>query len=121
MELPQRLVIAHRAGNDPALARAAADAGADFVEADVWCYRGRLEVRHEKTVRGLPVLWDKWKLETGLAPRTSLDALLTAIDPDIGLMLDLKGRDERLPSMVARALQDAHRRAPVAVCSQNWH
>jgi glycerophosphoryl diester phosphodiesterase len=43
-----RLVVAHRAGNDLARLRAALDAGADLVEADIHAFRGRLEVRHHK-------------------------------------------------------------------------
>ena len=40
--------------------------GADLVEADVRLYRGRLEVRHLRTVGPLPILWDRWQLA---APR----------------------------------------------------
>ena len=51
------LLVAHRAGNDPRSARAAAQAGADLVEADVHLRRGRLELRHPRRIG--PVLWDR--------------------------------------------------------------
>ena len=56
------LLIAHRAGNDPAHLRAAEDAGADVIEADLHLWRGRLELRHLKTAGPLPVYWDRWAL-----------------------------------------------------------
>ncbi len=118
--LPRSATIAHRAGNDPALARAAYKAGADLIEADVWLYRGRLEVRHTKTMRFLPLLWDRWSVEPGWRPRLLLGELLEALPPGAGIMLDLKGNDAGLPAAILQAL-DAHPRAGhVAVCSQNW-
>jgi glycerophosphoryl diester phosphodiesterase len=120
IRLDRPIIVAHRAGNDPEQARIAVAAGADFVEADVWFYRGATETRHEKTIRGLPVLWDRWKLESGRRPRTSLPALLAELDPAAGLLLDLKGNDPRLPAAVAEALDAAHRTGPTAVCGQNW-
>lgn len=92
-----------------------------MLEADVWLYRGRIEVRHEKTVRGLPLLWDRWKLEPGLAPRLTLEALLAALgDGRAGLLLDLKGKDPRLPDAIVGALRSSGASRPVAVCSQDW-
>ena len=114
------LTIAHRAGNDPALARAAHEAGADLIEIDVWLYRGRLEVRHTMTMPLLPLLWDRWSIAPGWRPRLLLEELLDALPPDAGIMLDLKGNDARRPAAVLRAL-DAHPRTGlVTVCSQNW-
>lgn len=114
------LTIAHRAGNDPALARAAHDAGADLIEIDVWLYRGRLEVRHTRTMPLLPLLWDRWSIEPGWRPRLLLEELLDALPPDAGTMLDLKGNDVRLPAAILRALDVHPRTGLVAVCSQNW-
>ncbi|MGB2694602.1 MAG: hypothetical protein WBD55_05375 [Dehalococcoidia bacterium] len=91
------LTIAHRAGNNlAALARAFA-AGADYAEADVWLYRGRLEVRHEKTAGPLPILWDRWLLRAMPPPahRLTLTDLL-AVRGEGRLLLDLKGRAEDL-------------------------
>ncbi len=114
------LTIAHRAGNDPARARLAWEAGADLIEADVWLYRGRLEVRHTKTMRGLPILWDRWSLASGWRPRMLLEDLLCAVPPEAGLLLDLKGNDSRLSDAVLRTLAAHARTGHLAVCSQNW-
>ena len=66
---PSGVVIAHRAGNS--LERlAGAGAVADVVEADVHLFRGRLEVRHAKTLGPFPRLWERWYLlepDAGLA------------------------------------------------------
>ena len=114
------IVVAHRAGNSLDQIRAAEHAGADLVEADVWLYRGRLEVRHTKTVRAIPVLWDRWSIQHGLGPRLTLDAMLAALRPTTGILLDLKGNDRRLPGTVLGALRAHPRPGAMAVCSQNW-
>ena len=56
------LAIAHRSGNTVAGLRSALDLGVDLVEADVHAYRGRLEVRHLKSMGGLPWLWDRGEI-----------------------------------------------------------
>jgi glycerophosphoryl diester phosphodiesterase len=117
---PRLTTIAHRAGNNPARARAAYEAGADLIEIDVWLYRGRLEVRHTKTMPLLPLLWDRWSLEPGWRPRLLLENLLTALPADAGIMLDLKGNAPRLPAAILQALHAQPRTGLVAICSQNW-
>jgi glycerophosphoryl diester phosphodiesterase len=114
------LIIAHRAGNDPALARLAWEAGADVIEMDVWLYRGHLEVRHTRTMRALPLLWDRWSLAPGWGPRLLLDDVLNATPLGAGLLLDLKGNDPRLPGEILQALGAHPRPGHIAVCSQNW-
>lgn len=114
------LTIAHRAGNDLALAHTAHEAGADFIEADVWLHRGRLEVRHTKTMPMLPLLWDRWSIEPGWCPRLLLQQLLDGLPAETGLMLDLKGNDPRLAGAVMHALNAQPRTGLVAVCSSNW-
>ena len=110
-------VVAHRAGNDLTLLhRAERLPGVRLIEADVHLYRGRLEVRHLKTLGPVPVLWDRWYLASAHAPRLLAAELLGAAAPETELMLDLKGRDPRLPGALATAL--AGRR--VTVCSQAW-
>ena len=74
--------VAHRAGNDLAQLRAAEEIGLDLVEADIRLFRGRLEVRHLKTLGPIPVLWDRWRLANPFAPRLQLDELLAAIGPE---------------------------------------
>jgi hypothetical protein len=109
-------VVAHRAGNDLALLRRAEAAGAWLVEADVHLRRGRLEVRHLKSVG--PLLWDRWYLAPLGTPRLELAALLAAAGGP--LMLDLKGRDPRLSRRLAADLECASPRVPVTVCSRSW-
>lgn len=125
--------MAHRAGNDLAALRAAAELGVDVVEADVHRYRGRLEVRHSKALGPLPYLWDRGEplVSTRVAqPQLSavLDALRDARDagsgagaahPGATLMLDLKGPG-RVGRHVAQAVHDRQPDRPVLVCSRWW-
>jgi hypothetical protein len=112
-------VVAHRAGNDLArLRRAETQPGVRLVEADVHLFRGRMEVRHRKTLGPLPVLWDRWELARPDPAPLLVDRLLASAAPDTELMLDLKGRDLRLPALLTGALEAGGRR--VTVCSQSW-
>ena len=123
------LAIAHRAGNHLHLLRHAEAIGADFVEADVRLHRGRLEVRHLKTMPYLPLLYDRrllfgrwrsFRIAPGWTNRLVLAALLGQIAPRTGLMLDLKGDDERLTPAVLDALGQTGHERRVILCSQNW-
>lgn len=124
------LAIAHRAGNHVRRLRKAEAIGADYVEADVRLHRGRIEVRHLKTMRYLPLLYDRsklfgrWRLRFSFAPgwtdRLVLSALLERLAPDTGIMLDLKGDDETLTPSVLDAVRASPHGRPVIVCSQNW-
>lgn len=113
-------VIAHRAGNDLERLQQAQRLGIAVVEADLHLYAGRIEVRHLKTLGPVPVLWDRWSLAPPWAPRLRLDRLLAAIGPHTELMLDLKGRDRRLPALVGAALEEHAPGAPVTVCARHW-
>jgi glycerophosphoryl diester phosphodiesterase len=117
---PRPLAIAHRAGNELSTLRAAEQAGADLVEADVWFYRGRLEVRHLKTMGPIPLLWDRWKLAPASTPRLLLPQLLEAAGPAVQLMFDLKGTDGRLPGALLDATSAHLPGRPFTVCSQSW-
>lgn len=103
------------------LQRAAA-IGADYVEADVRLHRGRLEVRHLKTMRWLPLLYDRhpWRLAAGWTRRLVFDELLDAVVGDTGIMVDLKGDDDALPDAVLMAIRAMADSRNVIVCSQNW-
>jgi glycerophosphoryl diester phosphodiesterase len=114
------LAVAHRAGNSLAGLHGAVRLGADVIEADVHHYRGRLEVRHLKTMGPLPWLWDRWELRSGSAPRLGLGELLTAADRGITFMLDLKGRHVTGGDAVVRALHEYAPGRPVLVCSRYW-
>ena len=99
--------MAHRAGNSLAKVEEALTSGVDYLEADVWCYRSRLEVRHEKTAGPLPILWDRWYVKAGWGPRLSLDAVLAAVVGSGRLFADLKGSEPDLASSVAQAVDRA--------------
>lgn len=117
------LAIAHRSGNLLSTLREAERAGVDLVEADLWRYRGRVEVRHLKTMGPVPLLWDRWRLVSARAPRLTLSELLNAASPRTELMFDLKGHDRALPEALRAALAQRPESAegrPYTVCSQSW-
>jgi glycerophosphoryl diester phosphodiesterase len=118
--MTRRLVVAHRAGNDLGTLRSALDRGADLVEADVHAYRGRLEVRHRKTL-GPWWLWDRGELvrRTGVE-LLEIRELLAAADGDPRLLLDLKGVHPRLAARLATVLAEVGPAGPVTVCTQHW-
>jgi glycerophosphoryl diester phosphodiesterase len=115
------LAIAHRSGNSVAGLRTALDMGVDLVEADVHAYRGRLEVRHLRSMGGLPFLWDKdaivrrWRHE-----HLDLAGLIAALGDDHRLMIDLKGVHPRLAPMVAQLLRESVPDRGLTVCTKAW-
>jgi glycerophosphoryl diester phosphodiesterase len=95
--------------------------GVRVIEADVHLFRGRIEVRHLKTLGPVPVLWDRWRLASPFRPRLVLDELLRAAAPQTELVLDLKGRERRLATAVLDMLRprlDAG--AAVTICARSW-
>ncbi len=90
-------------------------AGADLIEADVHLFRGRLEVRHLKTVGPFPLFWDRWELRGPATPIASLEDLLQITDAP--LLLDLKGANSMLTSQMAAMVGG---RAGTWVCSRRW-
>ena len=112
------LAVAHRAGNDLALLREAAEFGADVVEADVHLHRGRLEVRHTKSF-GTPWLYDAGRFHPADLPRLQLIELLDALPPALPVMLDLKGVG-RAGAEVARAVHAYGPTHPLWVCARWW-
>jgi glycerophosphoryl diester phosphodiesterase len=114
------LLIAHRAGNDPAKLRAAERARADVIEADLHLRRGRLELRHLKTAGPLPVYWDRWALAPPWRRFDSVEDLLTGAGPQTALLLDLKGSDPAAARMLSAALSRAARTAPLLVSARAW-
>lgn len=114
------LLVAHRAGNHISSMRDACASGVDLTEADVHFHRGRLEVRHFKTMGPIPVLWDRWGLARGWTPRLQLEELLTAAPDSCELMLDLKGRRPGFAPAVLRVIQATMPNRCYTVCSQMW-
>ena len=117
------LAVAHRAGNDLAALRTAIELGADVLEADVHVRAERLEVRHSKHLRPLPLLWDSGprgiELTRTSVPQLELDAVLAALDGRTPVMLDLKGPG-RVGARVAQVVHVAQPEAPVLVCARWW-
>lgn len=114
------LTIAHRFGNDIARIREAEAAGVDLVEADVWLHRGRLQVRHEKSLGPLPFYWDRWSLRPAWRPVLRLDEMLAALAPRTGVMLDLKGRAPAFPEALLRALEPHDGERTFMVSARLW-
>jgi glycerophosphoryl diester phosphodiesterase len=114
------LLVAHRAGNELDALRAAERAQVDLIEADLWYWHGRIEVRHTKTMGPLPLLWDRWLLAPGWTPRLQLDEMVSAARPDTELMLDLKGTAPALPALVSETMDRLAPGRRYTVASQSW-
>lgn len=118
--LPHRFLIAHRAGNDLERLRAAEQLGARLVEADLRLFRGRVDVRHLKSVGPLPLYWDCWFLARPFARHLRLEELLDALGPETELMLDLKGWNRALSHKLRAALEARPHVGSITVCARNW-
>jgi len=114
------IVIAHRYGNDLARLREACTAGAAYIEVDVWAYRDRLEVRHARTLGLIPVIWDKWYVRPRPVRSLLLGEVLAALPIGMGIMIDLKGDEARLPEMLLEALRRHDSGRPVMVSARFW-
>ena len=115
------LLIAHRAGNDPAHLRAAERAGVDIVEADLHLRRGRLELRHLKTVGPLPVYWDRWALAPPLAALRQRRRAARRRATGDGAHARSQGQRSRRPPGCCRRPSAAPRAAyPSSVCARAW-
>jgi hypothetical protein len=112
------LLVAHRAGNDPASARAAAEAGADLVEADVHMRRGRLELRHPRRIG--PLLWDREGLALARGAPREPGPALAALGPRPEPLLDLKGGPPRLAEAALAAARAALGERPVTIATRRW-
>jgi len=119
-ELERPVFVAHRAGNRRSSLRAATDAGVDYVEADLWWWRGRIVARHEKAVWRSPILYDKWKLGIADRPALCLPEICAATKPGPGLLLDLKGSRCALVPAIVKTLRDQAAVGRAAICGQNW-
>ncbi len=115
------VTIAHRRGNTVDGLREALELGVDLVECDVHAYRGRLEVRHLKTMGGLPWLWDRGELvQRRLHRPLELAELVESLGDDHRLMIDLTGVHPRLAGSVARLLREAAPDRGLTVCTKSW-
>lgn len=113
-------LVAHRAGNCLVQLRATELLGADLAEADVRLYRGRLEVRHLRTVGPLPILWDRWQLAAPWRRQLQVAELIEATAAETELVLDLKGSRTEVAEKTLEAIRpylDARR---FTVCARSW-
>lgn len=117
---PPRL-IAHGAGNSRDGISAALEAGADFLEVDLWVHRGRFEARHERRLPlGLPVLYEQWYFSRLRLAREPLRTLAAACSGRAGLFLDLKNGGDRPSRLLVNALAGIDTVTPVLASSQFW-
>ena len=113
-------LVAHRAGNELGRLKAAEELGVAVVEADIRLFRGRLEVRHLKTVGPIPILWDRWQLAAPWRPRLELGQLLQATAPETELLLDLKGSRAELAERVRDLISPFLGVRRFTVCARSW-
>jgi glycerophosphoryl diester phosphodiesterase len=120
--LPSRrpFIVGHRAGNNLADADKAIRLGVDMIEADVWRYHKRLEVRHLKTLGPLPLLWDRWRLAPGWTPRVRVAHLLEATPAELPIMFDLKGDDPSLSAELIDAIENHDPQRAIILCTSDW-
>jgi glycerophosphoryl diester phosphodiesterase len=117
---PCTVAIAHRAGNDRALLLRAAEAGADWVEADIWWQRGELVARHERALWRLPLRYDEWRLGIAIRPALRLPQICDLLTGGPQLLIDFKGSARRLPAAVIACLRARDAVDRCAVCGQDW-
>lgn len=113
--------IAHRAGNNLRATEEALKAGVDAIECDFWHARGRLALRHERKLPGIPLLFDKWFVRWQWG-ELSLRELLLAIDRRAELFLDVKSATPRAADAVLELYNDHASMLPprTLVCSKQW-
>ena len=114
-------IIAHGGGNSAALAGDFLAQGADFLEVDMWLHGGVFEIRHERRVPRLPLLFEKWYLRRVPRRHYTLDDLLndTAVD-DAAIFLDLKNGGADAAALLRRILARTGGQRRIAASSQQW-
>jgi glycerophosphoryl diester phosphodiesterase len=114
------VAIAHRAGNNLHHLERALDAGVDAIECDFWHGGGRLVLRHERKLPGIPVLFDKWFVRWAWGV-ISLRRLLREINLRSNLFLDIKSATPRAADAVLELYHDHEAMMPSTdVSSNQW-
>lgn len=113
-------IVAHGAGNARALVAAATEAGADFLEVDLWLHEGRFEARHERAVYPIPVLFEKWYLRWAPRKPFGLAELLEAAAGRVRVFLDMKSGGEQAARLIRRSIEAAGTAPPMAASAQQW-
>ena len=114
-------IIAHGGGNSVDHVRDYVTAGADYLEVDLWVHRGRLEARHERRVRMLPLLFEKWYLRRVPSTHYGLVELLeTAAGSSAGIFLDLKNGGAEAAGAISKVIAEAGVTPRIVASSQQW-
>lgn len=114
-------IIAHGGGNSIERVRDYVAAGADYLEVDLWMHRGRFEARHERRVRMLPLLFEKWYLRRVPSPHYGLVELLeAAAGSSAGIFLDLKNGGADTAEALATVIARAQHQPRIVASSQQW-
>lgn len=115
------VAVAHRGGNSRRSVARALASGVDWLEVDVWLHYGRLITRHDPTLWRLPVSVGRRSLSVHLGPSLDLDWLISrTAATNTFLLVDLKGRNPRLPVHVANALRSSGATDRAALCGREW-
>ena len=114
-------IIAHGGGNTLPQAAEFIANGADYLEVDLWMHRGRFEVRHERRMRWLPLLFEKWYLQRVSPAMYGLEALLeSTAGQDAGMFLDVKNGGAEAAALLRRILSTHPHTGRVVASSQQW-
>lgn len=114
-------IIAHGGGNSVDHVRDYVAAGADYLEVDLWIHRGRFEARHERRVRMLPLLFEKWYLRRVPSTHYGLVELLeAAAGSSAGIFLDLKNGGAEAAGAISRVIAEADVTPRIVASSQQW-
>ena len=114
-------IIAHGGGNTIGHAHEFLELGADYLEVDLWTHEGRFEARHERRLRWLPFLIEKWYMRRVPSARYGLEELLQeTASGGAGIFLDLKNGGAGAAAMLRRVLSANAHPARVVASSQQW-
>ena len=114
-------IIAHGGGNSLGTARDFLKDGADYLEVDLWVHNGPFEARHERRLRWLPLLFEKWYLRRVPSARYGLRELLEeSAGQGAGIFLDLKNGGAGAATLLRRMLSAAPHPGRIVASSQQW-
>jgi glycerophosphoryl diester phosphodiesterase len=114
-------IIAHAGGNSRERAHDFLAQGADYLEVDLWVHNGQWEARHERRMRWLPFLFEKWYLRRVPRARYGLGELLEeTAGHSAGIFLDLKNGGPSAANLLRRTLNTNRRPERVVASSQQW-
>ena len=114
-------IIAHGGGNAISRAHDFIASGADYLEVDLWMHRGRFEARHERRMRWLPLLFEKWYLSRVPSAMYGLEELLEeTAGHAAGIFLDIKNGGAGAAALLRRILASNPHPRRVVASSQQW-